>query len=59
MTSAAQTWFACSDTIGNATGTFLAWGTWQSNYSAPYGCQWTDVVQNFNLTERASSMWWW
>ncbi|POS77443.1 hypothetical protein DHEL01_v204166 [Diaporthe helianthi] len=57
MTSASQAWFACARTIEGVRGAFLSWGTFESNSSAPYGCESTSVVQNFNLTRRAGSSW--
>lgn len=56
LTAAPQSWFACSDTVENVTGIFLSWGVYETNYSAPAGCEWTEVVQG-NLTRRADLAW--
>ncbi|KAJ0123938.1 hypothetical protein J7T55_012410 [Diaporthe amygdali] len=53
LTAAPQSWFACSQTVENVTGTFLSWGVYDTNGSAPFGCEVTDVVQNFNVPGRA------
>ncbi|KAK7699561.1 hypothetical protein SLS64_011514 [Diaporthe eres] len=57
LTAAPQSWFACEDIFENVTGVFLSWGVYETNYSAPPGCEWTEVIQNFNLTARATLAW--
>lgn len=50
LTAGPQSWFACEDTFGDVVGAFLSWGSYQTNYTPPAGCDWTEVIQNFNLT---------